>query len=252
MTTLPEQSELYPDVLALGSLAAALQKVAVENGLELGDVEASQSMPLHWANVDSTTPRRDSLAIRAASERREWSVGGWGLGIELISGGWTEDLAAVAAVADAWRAGTPVVEIRRTWPFIKLNHRGEVAEQGPAAVVTAQWEWMRRQAEESGWPEHRALIEAAYAEPKLRQLYAYTSMWQLRFSTNVGWPFSPSPTAMLAPYEDGAYEVTWPTVPDAAEAATPEEAVALAVQQLPPNLSPAVEGDSPAPEDNAG
>ena len=46
MTTLPDPVELYPDVAAMGSLAAALRAVAAAKGIVLGEVLTHAEQPL--------------------------------------------------------------------------------------------------------------------------------------------------------------------------------------------------------------
>jgi hypothetical protein len=46
-----------------------------------------------------------------------------------------------------------------------------------AQLVDAQRDYLRRAAEKAGGGRQLALIEAAHAEPTLRQLYPYTSHW---------------------------------------------------------------------------
>lgn len=76
-------------------------------------------------------------------------------------------------------------------PFVKLGHLALASEQGPEQVVTAQWQAMFEDARAYGWPEYEALLESAYAGPRFRRLYPYSSHWTLRFSTTTGYPFSP-------------------------------------------------------------
>jgi hypothetical protein len=156
----------------------------------------------------------------------------------LISGS-TEDLAEVARAAHGWRQGVPLQDIRRSVPFVKLTHLGEVAEQGPTHVVPAQWRWLRQHSLQS--PKDLALIEAAYAEPKLRQLYPYTSHSVLNFSTTTGYPFSPSPVHLNAAAVHLTYSV-YSRSGLLGETDTAEEAVSLAVAHLPTDLGPAVAG----------
>jgi hypothetical protein len=244
VTTFPDPADLYPDVAAKGSLATALQAVAAEQGIVLGEVVTHERQPLRYARVTSATPLREELGVTAGSAERCWAITGWGQGISMI-GGSTDDLADVARVAQLWREGVPLREIQRAVPFVDLPRLAEAAEQGPAQLVTAQWQWLREDAEEADWPEHRALIEAAYAEPKLRQLYAYTSHWSVRFSTTTGFPFSPDVVCVEAS-RNGQFVVksSWH---DAAlgRTATAEEAVSLAVSHLPSDLGPATAGAYP-------
>lgn len=136
----------------------------------------------------------------------------------------------------------PLHDIGRSVPFVRLTPRGEVAEQGPAHVVTAEWQQVRHRAEQADAPNHRALVEAAYNEPKLRQLYPYTSHHVLNFSTTTGYPFSPSPVSLTAFDGHSNYRVWKRGGVILGETPTAKEAVALAVAHLPADLGPAVAG----------
>jgi hypothetical protein len=108
---------------------------------------------------------------------------------------------------------------------------------------------IRDQALNEDWPERGALVEAAYREPKLRQLYPYISNYSLRFSTTTGQPLSPD-CVVLTVGPGGPYFVSgdWLKGPDVGEAATAEEAVSLAVRNLPAGIGPAVAGPYPWPD----
>ncbi|MEV6757127.1 DUF6193 family natural product biosynthesis protein [Streptomyces sp. NPDC051214] len=107
-------------------------------------------------------------------------------------------------------------------------------------------EWQRLRAEASGlpypWaPAYRDLIEAAYAEPKLRSLYPFTSVWTLRFSTTTRPKLNPTgPCLTTSGY--GMYGVgTGFLTPNLGLFATPHEAVNLAVCHLSPEPGPATD-----------
>ncbi|GGK61941.1 hypothetical protein Ppa06_60830 [Planomonospora parontospora subsp. parontospora] len=155
--------------------------------------------------------------------------------------GQTQKLSEVAKVAREWRHGTPLRDIQRSAPFTELTYLAEAAEQGPAHLVSVQWEWVRQDAEEAPWPEYRVLVEAAYAEPRLRQLFPYVSHWLLRFSTTTGSPFSPD-VVCLQVGRDGYVVKASSYGPVLGETAGPEEAVALAARHLPTGIGPAVTG----------
>ncbi|RAG83823.1 hypothetical protein DN069_20450 [Streptacidiphilus pinicola] len=92
------------------------------------------------------------------------------------------------------------------------------------------------------FPAVRDLVEAAYAEPKLKQLYPFTSHWGLHFSTCTGWPFT-WVVPFIDPLRDGRFRVSGPnrrTVID--EADTAAEAIDIVVAHLPDNLGPAFAG----------
>ncbi|MFD7164754.1 DUF6193 family natural product biosynthesis protein [Streptomyces violascens] len=92
------------------------------------------------------------------------------------------------------------------------------------------------------FPEFGALVEAAHAERRLRELYVFSSHWTLGFSSCTGFPFQDE--VAIAPSCGGSpYRVLkHPHADVISEAATAEEAVALAVTRLPAALGPAVTG----------
>ncbi|WP_282792414.1 DUF6193 family natural product biosynthesis protein [Streptomyces sp. CC224B] len=102
---------------------------------------------------------------------------------------------------------------------------------------------------EEGWRVVRAdgrlrpeLLDLAYAEPRLRQLFPWTGMGELHFSrcTEQRWTWD---IPYVQPVADGGYWVSGPlrsqTVGPAATAA---EAVAMVVERLPSGCGPAFVG----------
>lgn len=184
----PELAWLYPEVVRAGSLAAALRRAAAEIGGDVGDVTANESNPLSYAGVASVVPAREALGVSVGHVERYFSVGGWGQGVELLTGS-TGDLAEVARLAQAWRTGRPLVEIRRLVPFVRVSERALAHERGPEHVVAYQWRQLFADVEErADWPEFGELVRAAYGEPRLRQLYVYTSHWSIQFLAVPGTP----------------------------------------------------------------
>ncbi|WP_208646737.1 DUF6193 family natural product biosynthesis protein [Micromonospora noduli] len=241
----PTMDDLYPEVVAAGRLATSLDAVAADHGLSLGSARTSEwSSPLTWASVPSGSPVRDDLTVSASTDERRFSIEGWGQGIQLVAGT-TDDLVEVVRAAHNWRSGMPLHGIRRSVPFVMLTRRGEVVELGPARVVAAEWQWLRQRADETDRPSHRALIEAAYDEPRLRQLYPYMSHSVLNFSTTTGYPFSPSPVSLGALGSHSNFRV-WGRSEVLGETATAAEAVAVAVSHFPADLGPAVAGRNEA------
>lgn len=108
---------------------------------------------------------------------------------------------------------------------------------------------------EAGWQKVRddgrvrpELLEAAYAEPRLQQLFPWTGMGELHFSrcTEQRWTWD---IPYIQPAADGGYLVSGPLRSETVgPAATPQEAIAMVVERLPPNSGPAFVG---APEELA-
>jgi hypothetical protein len=94
---------------------------------------------------------------------------------------------------------------------------------------------------EAGWQDVRddgrvraELLEAAYAEPSLRQLFPWTGMGELHFSRCSEWPWTWD-VPYIQPAAGRAYQVSGPSRSETVgPAATAREAVAMVVERLPP------------------
>jgi hypothetical protein len=246
MPTPPDPAVLYPDVAAAGSLAAAL-RAAAEGCLGTAPVMSSGSDPLFHATVASGLAHRQPLEVRAWVHERRWSIRGTGPfeNLALVDGR-TDDLAAVARVANAWHDGADLDDIALAASFVHLTGRFEIPHLDPARLTASEWQAMRREAAEMDytWQEtYQALIEAAHAEPTLRALYPFTSHWTLRFSVTT----QPGLTVVgpcLSAQSDGTYAVgtTMAADQDLGRFATPHEAVAVAAHHLPSGLGPVTLG----------
>ncbi|WP_461035502.1 DUF6193 family natural product biosynthesis protein [Streptomyces mayteni] len=240
-------TDLYPDLAAAGSLSALLERVAADLGVALVVVPGTWGS-LTSAGIASSVSERRPLSVHIGSESRWFGVSGWSQGIELITGV-TSDLAAVVQAGVAWGEGRSLRDLRGELPFLRSSARAEAHERGPAAVVELQWQAMREQA--AGAPDFHAfaeLVEAAHAEPRLRQLYVFSSHWTLGFSSCTGYPFRIE-VAICPSYDGSPYRVQEHLHSGViGEAATAGEAIAMAVAQLPTGLGPAVAGSSAADE----
>ncbi len=243
MPTYPDPAVLYPEVAAEGSLAAALQAVAVAQGLSV-PVPVTESSSLYRALVPTTVPHREELEVSASYVERRWFVRGCerDQSLALIEGD-TLDLAQVARAAQAWHDGVTLTDIPQVAPFVELTGRFEVPDRDPTRLVESEWQHLRKEAAEVNWPEYQALVEAAYTEPRLRHLYPFTSHWSLRFSTRTRPSLSCDVLVCLHTGRGKDYIVTMGYMgQDLGETATAEEAVSLAVRHLPADLSPVTYG----------
>ncbi|MBT2879785.1 DUF6193 family natural product biosynthesis protein [Streptomyces albidoflavus] len=242
----PDPALLYPDVLARGSLAAALREAADGCLAALPDDALRPAGPLYAAGA-AAVPHRAPLTVSAWAQVRRWSVAGEEprQGMCLVDG-WTHDLAEVARAARAWRDGVPLEEVRRAAPFVHLTGRFEVPDNDPVRLAASEWQGLRRKADEMEyeWREpYRTLVEAAHAEPALRALYPFTSHWVLRFSATTR-PRLTLVGPCLTANSDGTYAVgTSMVASDLGLFATAGEAVACAVRHLPAGLGPVTPGE---------
>ena len=131
MGAVPDPAALYPEVAAAGGLAAALEAVSAQNGIAVS-FQSSESRPLNMATVASSAPRRTLLTVSAWTWERRWSIRGCESfqGLALIEGE-SQDLVQIARAAQAWHAGTALVEIQHTAPFVHLTGRFEVPTDDP-------------------------------------------------------------------------------------------------------------------------
>jgi hypothetical protein len=115
-------------------------------------------------------------------------------------------------------------------------------ERGPAAAVIEKWHQLRALGSTDERLRQTAdLIEVAYAEPRLRQLFPYTSLATLCFSACTGYPYSDG-IPCIEPGEHG-YVIRSLVGDVLDEADTPQGAVAIALAHL-PDLGPAVDGSA--------
>lgn len=242
--------ELYTDLQAAGSLAAALDRVAAGLGLDVGDIQPTRSNPLMFAELGGAPQvHRTALSVTSAALVRSFVINGWSQGAHLVSGG-TTDLGELVRAAAIWRSGAALADIRRACPWIEVSELACAHERGPADAVTVMWELVRAQMREGDRPFELGIraADAAYAEPRLRQLFPYTSHWVLCFSRCTGSPHTFDVPCIGYVLSEGRYQVRWPGWVDdldrlvLGEADTAEEAVALVVANLREECGAAVAG----------
>ncbi|MEU9718878.1 DUF6193 family natural product biosynthesis protein [Streptomyces sp. NPDC047976] len=112
-------------------------------------------------------------------------------------------------------------------------------------VVERTWRMLVERHPEArrGNPE---VIEAAFAEPRLRRLFPFPSHGSLTFHRNTDHPWSNDLPSIAG--AEGTYRVYAAGYGEVlGEVATPQEAAALVVAHLPNDCGPAIEGRWPVP-----
>jgi hypothetical protein len=227
--------DLYPELVTAGSMAAALESIAAQHGLDLGAIGTADGPErLGWASVYA---ERGRFSIGTASLVRCFLIDGSSKGVRLIWGRST-DLTAVARAAAAWRGGSALRQIQEVGPFVEFNELSEAHERGPADAVAAQWRSLRSAPRVE---RARPVLEAAYEHPVLRRLLPVLSHGSLHFSTCTGYPYSWD-VPYIEPLDSG-YRVAGPrrgSVIGTADSAA--DAVSIVVEHLPADCGPAVAG----------
>ena len=106
-----------------------------------------------------------------------------------------------------------------------------------ADVVAAQWRLLIEEREGLVDP---AMVRAAYAQPRLRELYPMVSHGTLYLSRCTDNPGSFVP--VVYPLVRGGYQVTARSIGSLGEVDTVDEAFALVVANLPEGCGPAIVG----------
>ncbi|MEV0371090.1 DUF6193 family natural product biosynthesis protein [Streptomyces sp. NPDC050636] len=121
--------------------------------------------------------------------------------------------------------------------------QGEVERQESDAVAI---KWQRVRAASDELIDH-AMVEAAYANPRLRMLFPNISHGSLHFSRCIKFPWT-NDVPSIYPRSGGGFRVVRMNEPVgsnhqlAGDADSAEDAAALVVAHLPPCCGPAIDG----------
>jgi hypothetical protein len=239
--TLAAENKLYPELVAAGSLAAALERTAAELGIDLGSVVAADPDPRRWAAVVAKSPDRKAMGVGLGAVERWFLVSAWSRGVQLVSGS-TQDLPDVVHAAAAWREGATLHEIDAAATFVKISEMAFAHERGAGDAVELQWRQLRQRAAAQDPEQLLPLVQAAAAEPRLRQLFPFTSHWTLLFSSRTGFPYSQD-VPLVAPLPNNRYRVfAADRTTVVGDTDTADEAIALVIDGMPADVGPAIAG----------
>jgi Family of unknown function (DUF6193) len=227
--------ELYPDLVEQGGLADALQAALNKIGSSLSVSELDKSVPfVVHARIESGY-RFSQIYIGAKT--RMFSFDFWDRGVYLAHGATPEILEMTRSI-DKWIAsGSSTTELATAFRFVRVEPNATAYELGEE--VEMRWRNYLASLSES-FPELNAFVNAAAAEPKLRQLFPFTSMSVFCFSRCTGYPFTRD-TPSVVPLGQDQYEVKSYSGKSLGRG-NATEAVAIAVAALPFNCGPAVPG----------
>ncbi|WP_162908384.1 DUF6193 family natural product biosynthesis protein [Allorhizocola rhizosphaerae] len=233
----PHFVRLYPEIGQAGSLQTAIQTALDHAGYELTALLTSS--PGWWDCATWVDNGNRHVSIVLGSQERWFLMEFWERGVRMADGK-TTDLAAAAGATGLWQTGSRLRELQAAWPFVRYGKLAEAYEHGNP--VETKWEIYRQS--QARHIDHD-LIEAAYAQPKLRELFPFTSHATLHLSRCARYPFTADLPA-ITPVADGTYEVAWPTDSPygsgtVGRADTPQDAIALVTSHLPDNYGHAVD-----------
>lgn len=225
--------ELYPDLIEQGGLANALQAALrkIDSSLSVSELDL---VPVVYARVQSGE-RFSQIYI--AAKTRMFSFDFWNCGVSLAYGT-TPDILEMARSIDKWiTSGYATGDLASTFRFVQVQPTAATYERGEE--VEMRWRVYLVSLGER-FPELMAFVTVAAAEPKLRQLFPFTSMNRFCFSRCTGYPFTRD-TPHVVPLGGDEYEVI-SSSGESLGRGNAADAVALAVAALPPNCGPAMPG----------
>jgi hypothetical protein len=230
-----DNAALYPDLIEKGGLAIALREALREIGSPLSVSELDKSVPfVAYARVESGS-RFSQVYIGA--EKRMFLFDFWNRGVCLAHGA-TPEILEMAGSIDKWIASACTTdELARAFRCVTIAAFAAVYERGEE--VEARWRQYLASLGET-FPELTAFVAVAAAEPKLRQLFPFTSLNRFCFSRCTGYPFT-GDTPHVVPLGWDQYEVISASG-DSLGRGNAVEAVAFVVSNLPANCGPAIPG----------
>ena len=227
--------DLYPDLIEHDGLANAVQAALCMIGSSLSVSEPDKSVSfVVYARVESGH-RFSQIYIGAKT--RIFSFDFWNRGVCLAHGA-TPEIMEMAIALDKWIASNySAGELASTFHFVQIKPTAADYERGEE--VEMRWRQYVASLGER-FPELTAFVAAAAAEPKLRQLFPFTSMNRFCFSRCTGYPFTRD-TPHVVPLGADEYEVI-SSSGESLGRSNAAGAVALTVAALPPDCGPAVPG----------
>lgn len=234
--------DLYPDVVAAGSLSTALAQALAHLGSPLQPESLINF--LVFARVERGS-RFCQMYI--AAHERLFIFDFWSKGVGYGNGS-TSNLHDAAQAIHFWIIEQPdLARMQDRFNFFTADAQGLAHEAGEA--VEYQWERLKKSWARSAESHPDALsplplIEAAMQQPELRQLFPFTSLYSLHFSRTTGYPFT-NDCPYAIPIANGRFRAF-----HAARSGDGEvigegdvyETTTMLVANLPSNCGPAVDG----------
>jgi len=268
---------LYPDIVEAGSINAALSKSLADIGSHLVADESPVNKFMPYVCVEEGSRFSQT---QLGGGQRLFLTDFWSQGV-MFGNASSDNLETIARAIHIWIAEKSSIEkMSKLFKYFSATESGKALEAG--TYVEYQWKslvesWKSREnpfkirshkqlfrflfsltlqqkaRHLSGYFEYRRLgknnkkyspiplIKAAMKKPELRQLFPYTSLTRLCFSRTTGYPFTHD-CPIIEPQGDGRYSVYMPKSQEIIGEGTADEAVEIAVKNLPPKCGAAVNG----------
>jgi hypothetical protein len=230
-----EEPGLYPEIAEAGSVADAIERAAQEHGIGLTNLTGPRelaSSPHAAVEVDD-----GYMSVNVGVRERAFIVEGWRRGVRLCWGV-TPNPSEVVSALLAWRDGANLADTRTASQFLTFDELSQAHERGPEHAVARKWQILLDRSE---LVHTQPLIEAAFAVPELRELFPFTSHWELHLSRCTGFPYT-SDVPFMDPGRHGTIRVALPANPEEllGDVTDPAAAAALVAEHLPAGCGAAV------------
>ncbi|GAB6902265.1 DUF6193 family natural product biosynthesis protein [Kineosporia succinea] len=196
----PLETGLYGDVVAAGGLDLAIARAARERKLDIGVSRRSGDPGEAFRATAEIDTGRSPVFVTPASDQRKFLFSAAPESRIVLLEGATDDLDALVEFLADFRGGVSLEDLDARFPFVWIGSGARAYEQGESTA--AQW----RELLTADWcREERPLVEAAYADTRLREIFPGLSHGALRFDAPLGTPRGR--VAIVVPLADGTVRV---------------------------------------------
>jgi hypothetical protein len=176
---------LYPDVAEVGTLTLALQEEFARQGRTHHVVPYAEPPNSHRTARVQIGDRQAEAVLdpwrrQFVTELRDET--------RMVASGATQHLADAAVAMDRWVSGARASQVAAECPFLGSVELAEARERGDKRAAN----WLLYYEDPHDDPvlrKLRAFVVLAFHESRLRELWPYTSVWSLHFSTTP-YPYS--------------------------------------------------------------
>lgn len=227
------RSELYPDVVASGGLAALLSSLLSDEGLS-----ANTEGPLFSATISA---KGNHVAVAVGLEERSFHITCSRQGVAYASG-WTDSLDEVVDCLVSFHRSATCEILGSSYPWLKIDDLAPLHELGAEEYVRGRWDLLLAGTKKD--ESLRLLTDACFEQSRLRELLPYLSHNRLCFSNTTGWPYSDCPCIVSLGDQKFSVQELYDDEGPSLAAGTAEHCAVFLVTRLPVHYGPAAHGTS--------